>query len=367
MVNDLRLALRGLGKNAGFATVAIVTLALGIGASTAMFSVVNGVLLRSLPYPSPDRVIASRVREPKRSCRPGVVPGFRGSARPKPELRATRRLRGLDDVGNLRPARGSGSFGRKSRRASFGVLGVEPAVGRLFSADEHRTGERVAVVRSRAYAGISEAAVRTRCAISFKKFDEALNGGHDKTQHGDGPQQPAKYDPLRRRGNRCRRRILRRQGTSSSSRVRAISFDLPHRVARQCGDVLLGPAALQMPQRSRIAYLVDQRWSDRHRWQGHPREPPLFQRAEPEGLRVIFALCEDGNLCRSGSSRTTTIRSNPWRSSPHVDVRSRKNETLTTKPYADLRTAYGAPAQEGERAYPPVREAWPCRSNATSP
>ena len=57
MLNDLRLALRGLQKNPGFASTAIVTLALGIGASTAIFSVVNGVLLRSLPYPSPDRVM----------------------------------------------------------------------------------------------------------------------------------------------------------------------------------------------------------------------------------------------------------------------------------------------------------------------
>ena len=57
MLNDLRLALRGLRRNAGFASIAIITLALGIGASTAIFSVVNGVLLRSLPYPSPDRVM----------------------------------------------------------------------------------------------------------------------------------------------------------------------------------------------------------------------------------------------------------------------------------------------------------------------
>ena len=56
LINDLRFAVRQLHKNPGFALAVTVTLALGVGVNTAVFSLVNGFLLRPLPYPNPDRL-----------------------------------------------------------------------------------------------------------------------------------------------------------------------------------------------------------------------------------------------------------------------------------------------------------------------
>src|SRR5205809_1931722 len=65
---DVSYAARGLARNPGFATAAVVTLALGIGATTAVFSVVNAVLLRPLPYPDSDRLVRIVERLPARTA-----------------------------------------------------------------------------------------------------------------------------------------------------------------------------------------------------------------------------------------------------------------------------------------------------------
>jgi predicted permease len=145
VLNDLRLALRGLQKNPGFAAVAIVTLALGIGASTAIFSVVNGVLLRSLPYPSPDSLM--QVETVFQNGRAGRVsyPNFEDL---REQNRSFAALAAYADWTASAAAAGQGFRVALAQVSAgfFAVLGVEPAAGRGFSADEQETGEHVAVV-----------------------------------------------------------------------------------------------------------------------------------------------------------------------------------------------------------------------------
>src|SRR5213594_2958133 len=63
MINDIRIALRSLPRIPGFSLAFILTLGLGIGANTAIFSIINGVLLRPLPYPEADRIM--HLRQPQ--------------------------------------------------------------------------------------------------------------------------------------------------------------------------------------------------------------------------------------------------------------------------------------------------------------
>jgi len=160
---DVKFACRSLVQSPGFAVVAIVTLALGIGANSAIFSVVNGVVLQPLPYRQPERLLFVY------SAFPSM--GFEQFWMSQPEYLEYRDWnRSLVDVGAYNTGELSVTGGDTPVRVSaatvtrsfFTTLGVEPMRGRIFSAQEDAPGGDPAVVLSaalwqRAFGGRADA------------------------------------------------------------------------------------------------------------------------------------------------------------------------------------------------------------------
>src|SRR5215213_5174992 len=144
---DIKFALRGLLKHPTFTAIAVVTLALGIGASTSIFTVVNAALLRGLPYKSPDRLYHLWEQTPKQefpkrefsypdyqdyqqnSVFEGLAAYTGGGAI----------LSGQGDAETLNAPRVNAAF--------FSVLGVDPVLGRTFqNGDDSQNGPKVTVL-----------------------------------------------------------------------------------------------------------------------------------------------------------------------------------------------------------------------------
>jgi putative ABC transport system permease protein len=150
---DLKYALRTLTKTPGFTAIAVATLALGIGANTAIFTVVEGVLLRPLPYPEPDRLMSLHEATPER--------GVRASTFSPPNYFDVRdRNLSFTAVAaydtEQAAVTGAGAAERidvtRCTREFFPALGVSPAVGRAFTEEEERRGGPNVVILGHAQA-----------------------------------------------------------------------------------------------------------------------------------------------------------------------------------------------------------------------
>src|SRR3954468_8266060 len=149
LLRDLRFAFRGLLRTPGFTAAALLALALGIGATTAIFSVVHAVLLRSLGWGEEARLIAIRGNFPPQGLMDIPVSAL--------EYQDLRRAKFLKDVG-IYGNRAAALQGERAERIQAGyatgsfftALGVQPAMGRSFAEEEDRQGSDTSVILSSA-------------------------------------------------------------------------------------------------------------------------------------------------------------------------------------------------------------------------
>lgn len=151
LLQDLRYALRQLRRNLGFAAVAVLTLALGIGANSAIFSVVNGVLLRPLPYSEPERIVAIWEQNESGDEMHVAAPNVQDWREQSRSFEALS-YHHSDEFGGPTTVLG----GREATRAwatgisadFFRVLGVRPVQGRVLAEEEHESDGGPTVVVS---------------------------------------------------------------------------------------------------------------------------------------------------------------------------------------------------------------------------
>ncbi len=152
LIKDIRYGLRGLWRRPGFTVIALITLALGIGANTAIFSLINGVLIRPLPFPEPDRLVWTFGNIRNGGNRASVSPldylDYRHENHTFEQFAAmvsfpgSANLTGGGEPERLAATPVSGNF--------FQALGVQPELGRTFQFENEKAGNDQVVVLSRA-------------------------------------------------------------------------------------------------------------------------------------------------------------------------------------------------------------------------
>src|ERR1700720_3052 len=143
---DVRFGLRMLAKNPGFTAIAVLTLALGIGANTAIFSVVNAVLLRPLPFAASNRIVSIGESLPGfSSTMPMNAPDYRTFAERQRSFEALAIYgnRHFDLTGEGRPERVQGA---RISSSLFPLLGVAPRMGRAFTNEEEAAGHNLVIL-----------------------------------------------------------------------------------------------------------------------------------------------------------------------------------------------------------------------------
>lgn len=148
MLTDLRYALRQMRKAPGFTTIVVVAVALGVGANTAIFSIVNAVLLNPLPYPQPEGIVVlfhDKPNFPEGSISYLNFLDWQRQNQSFSSMAAYREMGGVTLSGNGEP---EVVIGQMVSAGFFEILGVKPLLGRTFGADEDQLGANPTVLIS---------------------------------------------------------------------------------------------------------------------------------------------------------------------------------------------------------------------------
>lgn len=142
---DVRYGVRILVSKPAFSLILIATLALGIGANTAIFSVINGVLIKSLPFPQPDRIVVVSETSKETPVMSVAYPNYLDWKNSNSVFEIMAALLPIGGVltGNGEPER---IIGRSVSADFFQTLGVQPSAGRFFNAEEDRPGAQRVIV-----------------------------------------------------------------------------------------------------------------------------------------------------------------------------------------------------------------------------
>ncbi len=173
LFQDLRFAVRMLLKNPGFTAIAVLTLVLGIGATTAIFSVVYGILLRPLPYPNPDQIVQLWELDAKGRRMNFPEPNFLDLRSASQSLAALAECNAgpFTITGGTKPTR---TVAAEVSSDFFKVMGVSPFLGRSFNPEDQREGAAPVLLVSHAYwqqhLGASNELSRLKLVADHKVF-----------------------------------------------------------------------------------------------------------------------------------------------------------------------------------------------------
>ncbi len=347
LLQDIRYALRTFKRTAGLTVVIVASLAIGIGANTAVFSVVNALLLKPLPYPDPDRLAVLWLRSPGINIpqdwpSPGQFIDVKNENRSFAELSISQ-----GRTGTLIGRAGETPFAEPQRvealltsSSLFHLLGAKALYGRLLLPDEDVPGKAPVVVLSNAFwkrafnadPNIVGKTDRAQRVLESAGFDAAIRGCRrprrrllvERRDHADGGEHAADGSvPAAPSGRRCResprRRELQSHGAAETGRDDGAGARRRRRHRR--ADSRQGQARPNLHDRRRAARRIRRRQCATRRVGGDGLRDPrtahrVRERREPVAHASERAPKGNRRPCRTRSALAAARAPTPHRNSP---------------------------------------------------